>query len=322
MGNYKFNVPIVYAPQTNSSFTAKRTYKIRECKESLTANNAADLWCNNLCSQDEKYCNPFILGDKLYFQYFNDSTSYWKVLPKLINFADDSVIPSAAMITTQTGKDAAGNNYLNFVVDIPQDFAVECFYIKIYLFACDVNELSYQACYNAAIGSGKTPEEAELECSITLCGPGVSEIISEPYCLVKCEKTILVEGFYPKYDCNGNYYGDLSSGTPPATVANIYKPQIRIPGEIAKESFSFDSVIVNNKKQKSTQSQVFRLYTPKIPPYVADKLAVIFNSEKLIIDGQEYRPSEELTKNNEVGQMWIINTLITKNCEQISFNCD
>lgn len=321
MGNYRFDVPIIYGTQDNYSFTAKRIYKIRECKETLVQNNASDLWCNNLCSQDEKYCNPFVNGDKLYFQFFNNATSYWKVLPKIINFADNSVVPSAALITTQAGTDPAGNNYLNFILNIPQDFAVECFYIKIYLFACDVNQTIYQNCVNDAINAGSSAEEAELECSITLCGSGVSELMTEPYCKVKCEDTILIEGYYPKYDCNGNYYGDIYAGSPPTLTANIFKPQIRIPGEISKENYGFETVVVNNQKQKSTQKQAYRLYTPKIPPYVADKLAVIFNSQKLIIGGEEYKPSEELNKNNEDGQMWIINTLITKNCEQISFNC-
>lgn len=317
MGIYTYNVNVTYTPQNNNSFTAKRNYNINSCKDSLVGNNEAELWCNNLCAQDEKYCNPFIKGDKLYFQYFSDNTSFWKILPKLFDGATGLVIPSDAYITTETGADVNGNNYLNLIIDTT-NIPIECFYLSVYLFNCsDVNEELYLTCVENAILSGATPEAAELSCSIIFCGDGVSQIFTEPYCLVKCENTLLIEGEYTSYDCNGNYYKPFVA---PST--NSFKAQIRITAELVQQNFGFNTTIVNRNKQKSTQTDVYNLLTGKVPPYVAEKLALCFNAQKLFIDGVEYDNGPEIAKNNEVGQMWIINAQVTKQCSELSFNCE
>lgn len=318
MGQYTYNEPIVYAAQDNKTYATKRTYKIAECGETLTANNASDLWCNNLCSQDEKYCNPFVAGDKIYFQFRNDTVNYWKILPKIHNGTTGELIPSDAYVTTETGTDENDNYYMNVIVDT-SILPIDCWYLKIYLLECEVNETLYNNCVADAIAGGATPEQAEFECSIDLCGAGVTEWISEPYCAHPCDETLLIEGVYPVKDCEGNYYGLFQDDY---FATNSFKYQVRIVGELIKQSFNFDTVIVNKKKQKSTKKDVYQLTSLKIPPYVAERIANCFNAEELYINGVAYDSGAQIEKNNEFGQMWIINTQVTKDCSQISFNCE
>lgn len=318
MGQYTYNEPIVYGAQNNLSYTAKRTYKIAECGDTLVANNAADLWCNNLCSQDDKYCNPFVKGDKIYFQFRNDTVEYWKILPKIYNGTTGEIVAYETYVTIETGTDENDNYYMNVIVDTT-DFLIDCWYLQIYLFECDVNETLYNNCVAAAIVGGATPAEAEFECSVDLCGAGVSTIISEPYCLHPCDETLLIEGTYPVKDCDGNYYGVFQDDY---FATNSFKMQVRIIGELIKQSFNFDSIIINNNKQKTTKKDVYQLTSLKIPPYVAEKLAACFNAQELYINGVAYDNGPQIEKNNDVGQMWIINTQVTKNCEQINFDCE
>lgn len=323
MGQYTYNETVVYAAQDNKTYAAKRTYKIAECGETLIANNASELWCNNLCSQDEKYCNPFVKGDKIYFQFRNDTVDYWKILPKIYNGTTGEIIASNDYISTETGTDENDNYYLNIIVNTGSaggsDFPLDCWYMKVYLFECDVNEELYSDCVTAALAEGKTQEEAEFECSVELCGSGVSEIITEPYCLHPCDETLLIEGVYPVKDCEGNYYGVFQDDY---FATNSFKFQVRIVGELIKQSFNFETTIVNRTKQKSTKKDVYQLTSHKIPPYVAERIANCFNAQELYIDGVAYDSGAQIEKNNEFGQMWIINTQVTKNCEQLNFECE
>lgn len=318
MGTYTFAVPIVYAAQSNNTYAAKRIYKIGECEDTLIPNTEADLWCKNLCGNDEPYYNPFIKGDKIYVQYKSDNSELWKVLVKIYDGSTNEQIASDGLVTTQAGKDDNGNSYLNLLIDTT-DMPVSCWYYKVILFDCDVDVPTYEACVNAALANGDSEEVAEYNCSVTLCGAGVSEIISEPYKEVTCEKTILITGSYKTFDCNGNYYGDLQVGD--TTEANIYKSEIRVPGEIFKEKYNFQQTIVENEKQRSLQLAGYRLLTYKLPPYVVDKMAVCFNSKTTTIDGTVCENFQEMAKNNEDGQMWIINSTFTSHCDEINFVC-
>lgn len=318
MGTYSYAVSVDLTPEDTLTFAAKRNYKIKECNDSLVSNEAG-LWCNNLCGQDEAYCNPFVKGDKIYFQYFAD-TAFWKVLPKIYDDATGLIIPSEAYITKELGIDINGNFYLNVILDTT-DLPIDCFSMQTYVFVCEPNELTYDACVLNAISLGATPEEAELECSITVCGSGTSIVYSEPYCSIPCERSILLEGIYPTKDCNGQFYGAFEPNIL-YSPTNSHKLQIRIPAELIKENFQFVSTVVNNNKQKSTQTDVYLLKSVKIPPYVAEKIATCFNAKQLFIDGIEYISGAEVTKNNDFGQMWIINNQLTKKCSEINFTCE
>lgn len=320
MGTYQYTVPVVYSAQDNYSHTAKRTYKIRDCAETLVSTNEADLWCNQKCSQDENYYQPFVVGDKIYFQFTNNNTAYWKVLPKIINSITGAVIPSESLITTQTGTDADDNNYFNLVIDTTT-ITAECWYLKIYLFECEVNDALYSDCVAASISGGATEEEAELECSIELCGEGVTEFISEPFKLEECNNTLLIEGVYPKFDCNGKYYDVLTVGDTP-DVANIFRLKFRIPAELFEQNYSFESTLINNEKQSSTQRKVYQMLTQKLPPYVVEQVAAAFNAKEFYIDGEQYVPGAELQRNTETGLMWILNPQVSKICDNINFGCE
>jgi hypothetical protein len=183
----------------------------------------------------------------------------------------------------------------------------------------DVDLGALAACVVIKEGLGQTYMEAQFNCLDEMVAPAnIDYTVTEPYCEEKCRPTIKITGEYPEYDCNDNFYANYEG---PPFVVNGFKCSFRIHGEIAQQGYTFAKTLLNGKQKSSKQVSTWLLRTPKIPPYMADKLAVAFNSKKLTIDGVEFRKTEEFTKNNEDGNMWIINTTLTTECEDINFTC-
>lgn len=147
----------------------------------------------------------------------------------------------------------------------------------------------------------------------------IVEVFSEPFCKVTCESTLLIQGTYPKYDCDGGYHGLFDDDYNPD---NSYTLSYRIPGEINQDNYQIAETIINEDKTGSKMTSSYRLMTPKIPPYVAKQIANCFNSQVLTIDGIEYKRGVAVEKNNDQGNMWIINSQLLRICDDIRFNCE
>ncbi len=287
-----FNVPIVLTAEDNNTTITKKTIMVKDCSSFGDPNDECDGWNFNTCPNDEKYCQPFIHGDKIYGQLKYDSKLYTISGFEIINTATGLDIYNSSFVEIQSVRDALNNLYGNYIIDTGNALfaSVTCFYVK----------------YTLSLKQGA----------------GVPIYYSsEPYCVVQCnENTLLILGSYPNgYDCFGGYYGSVSEGV--GTVS-IYVPQVRIRGVIENDNFDFEKTINNKKTVKSKQYERFLLLSKLLPYYVVRQIAVCFNSKLVTIDGIEYSGTIKLTKNNDEGNMWILRETIFKECDEINFTCD
>lgn len=320
INTYTYRIPVKMAAESNNTYINKRMFQIIQCPPLISENPFDALWSNNLCSQDEDYCQPWVKGDKIYSQVKWPGGNVTAVTPVLVNNDTDEIfyIPNDNL-TFEEGSDSKGYKYSNFVIDtnaLPDDMC--CFYIQWNFYYEEINEEVYNTCYAMSIGDGHTILQARFDCLAEVVDPAnIKFIVSEPYCQPKCiPPTVIVNGFYPKYDCNGGYYAPFVGGLP-----NSYQPVFRLYGDISQQNFSITETILYNKKKSSKQVNNWQLMTPKIPPYVAQQLAICFNSQILTINGAEFRKAESIAKNNDDGQMWIINSPLTTECDEINFTC-
>lgn len=287
-----FNVPITISAQDNNTAITKTSIIVKDCGGFTNPNEDCDGWNFNRCPNDENYCQPFIEGDKIYGQLKFDQTKYTVSAIQVINTITGLDFYSSSFATIQTGRDEINNFYFNYILDTANALfaGVTCFYTKIVL----------------------TPKQGGDSVYYT----------SEPYCIVQCnESTLLIVGEYPNgYDCFGGYYGTLSGGLLPG--ATIYIPQVRIRGVIENDNFDFEKTINNNKTIKSKQFERFLLKSKLLPYYVIRQIAVCWNSKKVTIDAVEYSGTISLKKNNDEGNMWILNETIFQECGEINFTCD
>lgn len=317
MNVYTYDIPVVKIPESNFSYINKRLIRVVEC-EDIVPEEFLNLWNYNLCSQDDYYCQPWLRGDKVYFQFRVTDPTVQKVYPVLVNSANDqNFYPAGAISYTLANDTENGWAYANVILDTT-NIDVNCFYIKLNFYKEAVDQATFDACVAAAMGGGQDQFEAIYNCLASLVSSeNIVSKVSEPYCEEICGRsTLLIKGEYLKYDCNLNWYGVFQAG-----IQNAFIPQLRVYGEIVNEGFTFTETMQNNKKKSSKQISTWAFRTPKIPPYVAEQIAVCFNSKKLTINGAEFRKASEISKNNEDGNMWIINTQLTTECDEINFTC-
>lgn len=319
MGTYTYTINTIGSQQDGKSYTGKRVFKIKACENSFIQNNLDELWNNNLCAQDEAYCQPWVAGDKLYFQFTNDRDESFSKIVKLINKETGAIISTPGIITTQDGFDENGTAYYNVIVDTT-NIDICCFYLRVSLFFCEPDPSLLSTCITTGTDQGKSLDQATYDCMVEFCNEeNIVEVFSEPFCKVICEPTLLIQGTYPKYDCDSGYHGLFDDDYNPD---NSYTLSFRIPGEINQENYQIAETIVNEDKTASKMTSSYRLMTPKIPPYVARQIANCFNAQVLTIDGIEYKRGVAVEKNNDQGNMWIINSQLLRICDNIDFTCE
>lgn len=324
-----YTVPLVYTAESNETLIAKRVIRVLDCSTDVIENNSCLLWNVSRCPNDKDYCNPFIVGDKIYQQFVHPLDYYQYLFLEVINVATGLPI-GVGVYTTEAGEDANGRNYLNVIVDTSTFENIPCFYTKITGFKSnefkicmrtDDNAEVFESCVADLITQGKTETEAILICLPSICPDTLQEIYSEPYCVIECEQeSLLIEGYFPKHDCNGNYYAPFV-GSP---TTNSFIQQIRIMGEVNPTDNNVEVIFVNKTVRKSAQNYISHQLRghEKVPYYVIQKIANIFASKKVTIDGTEYNGTIKLSKNNEQGKMWVIDESITTTCGEVDFSCE
>lgn len=319
MQNFDYNVAVVYAPEDNESLAKKREYLFKNC-DNITPVDCEQLWPFLKCASDDNYQNPFVSGpdysDTIYVQFPYDPVKYNKIIIEIIDIATGLSIDPATVLTTEIGTDANGTTFLNILINTLN--APDCFYFTTHWFACVPDVGDYNTCYAAKILAGIPAWRAELECYQTLCVGNEFAIQSEPFRRVKCEGTILIHGFYPKYDCNGQYYGKFVTGS----ATNSFIPQVRVMGEIFWKGDKVEETIVNRERIRSRRIDTYKLRTVKVPPSVVQIIAQCFNAKLFFVDANSYKGSLTLDKNFEEGKMWIIDTDVFIECPEIDFSCD
>jgi hypothetical protein len=307
---YIQSVPVT--AEDNYTDTNMRTLVIKDCPPApFSALN--ETWNFNLCSQDECYFQPYVEGDTIYRQH-NITGSGGTVL--LVLYDSVTNLPFKYDIVPVVALNSDLNKYAN-IQFVAEELTSKCFYYGLHTFGCTPNALALALCIASKLGLGMSYGQAQFECYELLCGDAVDVIYSEPFQQEVCRPTVLVEGSYPLYDCNLNYYGPFLNN-----IANTHKPSFRVYGEISNNGFTFTETLQNSNKKSSKQIANYLFRTSKIPPYVANQLAVCWNSSELTIDGTVYRKATDLAKNNDRGSMWVINTTVTDECDEISFTCN
>lgn len=324
-----YTVPLVYTAESNNTLIAKRVIRVLNCSADLIENNSCMLWNVDHCPNDKDYCNPFIVGDKIYQQFVHPLDYYQYLFLQVINVSTG--LPIEGVATTEIGEDSNGRKYLNVIIDTSTGFEnVSCFYTKITAFKQNEfkicmrigdNAEDFESCVSDLMAQDYTEEEAIIICLPNICPDALQEIYSEPYCVIECgQESLLIEGYFPRHDCNGNYYAPFVD----APTTNSFIQQIRILGEVNPTDNNVEVTFVNKTVRKSAQNYITHHLRghEKVPYYVIQKIANIFASKKTTIDGVEYNGTLKLSKNNELGKMWIIDENITTTCGEVDFSCE
>lgn len=326
MSTYQYTVPLPSTAETNETLIAKKVIRVLDCSSSLDTNSSCLSWNYNHCQGDKEYCNPFILGDKIYQQFFGPPDKYTTILIQVFDASThEEIVLDYPYLTIENGLDANGIEFKNIIIDTTKFDGIDCFYTRIKGFNCTFETpeeiAAYEACVEDLIAQGKTESESIDSCLESLCENATIDIsYSDPYCKIECgQESLLIEGFYPAYDCHGNYYGEFTKDQP----INSYKIQIRIMGEVSPTDNNVEVTFINNTKRKTAQNFVTHNLRghEKVPYYVIQKIANIFASQKVYIDGIEYLNGIKISKNNEQGKMWIIDENITTTCGEVDFSC-
>lgn len=317
MYSFDYIIPVTYVAENNNSYVNKSSILMKDCSGFSTLNEDCEGWNFNHCPNDDNYCQPFVKGDKIYLQTLFDIKTYFHINKIFVDSSTGEEFDGSGAVTTQSGYDDNRNFWLNIVIDTAHaSFAnISCWYFKLKLFKCNLaQDGTYLECRATKIGEGMTAAEASDACYEELC-EDFDYITTEPYCEIPCDNSVLVEGQYPDYDCNGNYYGAIGQNK------SIYKLAFRVRGSVESDGFDFTKTDVNFKTVKSQQTERFIFYTKKIPYYVVKQLAAAFNAQVLKIDSIEYKRASKLNKNFEEGRMWIVKENLYRDCSEINFTC-
>ena len=311
--NYNCDVSTALTPEDNETYINSIELKLVTCDD-IPLNTSANFWNCNICGSDEKYWQPVITGDTLREQIAINTNTYKTFKAFLFDSASDEPLADNSGITIATFTDAQGNTYMNITIDA-DSVTSDCFYWKIYGFETEINESTLTTCIDDRL-PGVSATQAEIDCCIAQSAD-YTEFYSEEYQKVdaNCTDTLLISGHYTKYDCDGNYYGEAETGT------NTHALSFRIEANIEQSEYGFEETQVFNTRRSSKQTAVYNLKTGKIPPYMVAKLAKAFNSQYVTIDGLQYKRGVKLSKNFDEGKMWIIDTTLQRECDEIDFLC-
>ncbi len=314
--SFIYVVPITYSPEDDETYINKKSVMSLECTP-VPENDLNSLWNCTRCGNDDNYCTPVEDADIIYHQFMiND--------PEVLLYAifvydgNGNIVESAAATNVYTVQDKEnGNNYLNINVDVSL-LSTKCFYLAVYGFKCVIDGAAVATCTEDRMAAfGESYSQASFTCLTEACEE-YNTYFTDMYCKQDCQDTLLIEGEYPLYDCEGNFYGIPYLGN----TSQQHKLKFRVPAEIEITDYSFEETIVNNKKTKAKQIENWLFRTQKIPPYVVAQIAKAFNSRTFTIDGVAYTNANNLTKNFEEGRMWIIQETLQKECDEINFTCE
>jgi len=59
-----------------------------------------------------------------------------------------------------------------------------------------------------------------------------------------------------------------------------------------------------------------------LPPYAVGIISNAMNGSPVFIDGKSYNIINEITKNNDTGRMWYIDTEVQRCCDELDLSCN
>jgi len=143
------------------------------------------------------------------------------------------------------------------------------------------------------------------------------EFCSEPFKTSPCapnQPTVVIESVYPRTDCFGFFYGDTfssGSGSP-----FQYSNKIRVPGYFERTNFTItkETISTTLKTTAAQYCESWLLRTMNLPEPFVRLLVNIFTGRDVYVNGIEYQIQGEVTKNNEIGSQWFLETTFER-CE-------
>lgn len=305
---------ISYTAEDNETYINYSEVTLSRCVN-IPLNENPDWFNCNLCGSDERYEQPVIDGDIMRIQVPIINNTYLSYKAYLFD-GDDNVIEDTGGIEQFEVWDGFRNRFLNIKLTVT-NIPATCFHVRLFAFESEIDEGDLATCIAARLLDGKGPKEADLLCRIEQSEDN-DVFYSELYRKTndECEDTLLIEGEWPYYSCDRDgFYGSPQIGS------DRHELRIRIPGNIEISDFNFEETVIFNTKRTSKRTAVYLLRSQKLPLYVAQQLASIFSSKSITIDGVEYAGALKISKSFDEGRMWIVNTTLKRECDEIDFLC-
>lgn len=286
-----------------------------------------DSWNCNLCPNDLPYYNPVVLGDPFMFQfqqwdYINGQYPWvgiagWGTMAEaqVYDCCTDTLI--AGDVLSFAFEDfvgiynTVGYNGLDNWTNIQQ---VSLDLTTIYNNGMAVNP-DWDGCFYIKFifyDAGGLP---------------INTFYTEQFKFESCENTILLEGVYGRKDCFGYYYGNPTAN--PNNWAGVgnpfqYRNTYRVKGSFELDGFEINKNFVGTRQftanTERIENWIFR--TNRLPPRVARLISNILAAETVYVDGRDYIASGTITKNNETGNQWFLESQLKRvTCSQTT-SCD
>lgn len=289
-------------------------------------------WNCNLCANDLPYFNPVSTTDELDFQFqqFDDLNSNGAITSYTFGWNT-----GACNVYL---KDCCTDEYLEESPGVPKSIVDYCtqYYVSQFgqiqynnivdlkdIQAIRIPIANFYADFQAAFpGSDCFYFEFQF-----YFGGVTTNIYTEPYKFVNCENTLVIESDYPKLDCNNYWYGGVYLqvlGNKYIGNPFFYSNKIRIPAYIERTSFEITKEFLGLKltTKTSQMTENFQLLTERVPERIALLLANILTGEKVYIGNGEFVVSGSVSKNNEIGNQWFIESELKRiNCA-LTFSCN
>lgn len=283
-----------------------------------------DDWNCNFCRNDHEYYQPYTADDIIYIQsWFKDVVSTdpanpdsgwydgfndYYIRARVYNLDGTLISETPAEFIKYSGVGWIDNkSFQNIQIDpntaVMQN--VDCFYVEFSVVTTP--------------GSGSVEEEFETD-------------RTEGYKRINCEQSFIIEGFFSGFDSACNYY---DYGEAAYVVPNEFnnwlkhRDRYRVLGNYEWVGTSNTCSLTNDGTQSQDKTatirkNVYRLRTPGLPPYVADMIANSLTGTYFVIDdciGCVCHAGIE--KNNELGQMWYIDTQVEQIPSEVKhISCD
>jgi hypothetical protein len=164
-------------------------------------------------------------------------------------------------------------------------------------------------------------------------GDVVNSFTSEPFKFEKCDPdgTIFLEGVYSKKDCFGFFYKPiapsltvLNPGFPPSLSVISpyiglgtpfqYRNTYRVKGSFELNGFEINKEFVGVKQftANTETAENWFLRTNRLPPRVARLISNILAADTVYVEGRDYISSGTITKNNEIGNQWFLESQLKR----------
>lgn len=302
---YKY--PRTTVTESNYSFTRFIDIPMKiDCGKETPPGFNSELcgWNSTLCGNDKFYAQPVLKADKIHlqFQFINDwdsptvqqSDGIWKDATR--QTAGDKWITSVEVL------DSDGSVLQDQIEDFADDWSSSRTEDKrdfqnVILNVQNIDVIS--GCFSLRI----THQSNEID-------PMTSEykkevFYSEPFEIIDCQNSMLLEGTYTSKDFQNNIYSEAPGGNWAGSNNIKHRAVHRFLGHFNKEEIKVDKTVNDNGfVTKIKTSDAFEYNLQSIPPYEVETLAVIVRGLEFYVNGDLHNDVTGFKKNNEVSNMW------------------